>query len=900
MKKLLAILFLFVSSITFAQHQFTTYVTASGTDTYSATISVPTITSYTTKRIHIRFSNPNAGASTLNITPSGGSALGAIAIRAWDGDSWEPLVGGEIDSGQDYIVVYNGTYFELYPSIGGGEVGSGEFIYSIQTISGTTHTINAAAIGDLNKWFIYTNASGCTVTMDEDVDEGRSVVAQRGPTAGTVTFQDDGTSTLTTASGDYDLEAVNRIASWTMQASNNWHGVGELGPAASGGTQDLQSVLDEGSSATVSTAITAVSTVDGDDNIFGVNDGTEAGRLVTGKQSGEGVAQIESTVSSLGSSVVSTRVSASSHYAEIIALNSSANGSSVTVDALADEVVIKTDNTTRITIDSDGSWDQAGTTPGTAGQGWISNGASSPPTWQDISVTDGDKGDITITGGVWDIDAGSIGATELATISSSALAGKISDETGTAGSIVLSGSPALTGSPTAPTQSPGTDNTTIATTAFVTAAVAAGGGGGGITNGAASNELMKSDGTNAVSSGIFSTASGEITTGTWSGSDIGFSRIAQGTALSVLGVAGNSTSDNASIAAGTDNQVMRRSGTSIGFGAVNIASSDAVTGILPIANGGTGSSTAPWIALTGTSTITTPKLVGNMLITENSGDAITANTVLHINAGTGDTGLRVANASNQAVVRVDETSLRLGTGSSTRFAPAAFGSAGVTGTGMLIEGANFDYQIPGVTQSSNIYYRIRTVNTNFPAQNGISSTFSEFNSGIVNTTQTGWTWKHKREAYTINSSGGSGTVIGLELASTETATTGITHYQFLAPSTTGLNGFGTPNPTARLHVVGSTKLEGSVTLPVAGNGISIKEGTNATMGTATLSAGTVTVNTTAVTANSRIFLTVNGGTLTNVGSTYISARSAGTSFTITSTNVLDASNVAWIIIEPAP
>jgi hypothetical protein len=37
-----------------------------------------------------------------------------------------------------------------------------------------------------------------------------------------------------------------------------------------------------------------------------------------------------------------------------------------------------------------------------------------------------------------------------------------------------------------------------------------------------------------------------------------------------------------------------------------------------------------------------------------------------------------------------------------------------------------------------------------------------------------------------------------------------------------------------------------------------------------------------------------------VGSTYISARSAGTSFTISSTNVLDAADVAWIIIEPAP
>lgn len=79
----------------------------------------------------------------------------------------------------------------------------------------------------------------------------------------------------------------------------------------------------------------------------------------------------------------------------------------------------------------------------------------------------------------------------------------------------------------------------------------------------------------------------------------------------------------------------------------------------------------------------------------------------------------------------------------------------------------------------------------------------------------------------------------------------------------------------------------------------VKEGSNASMGIATLVAGTVTVNTTKVTANSRIFLTVEGGTLTNVGFVYVSARSSGTSFDITSSNILDASDVAWLIVEPS-
>jgi hypothetical protein len=83
-----------------------------------------------------------------------------------------------------------------------------------------------------------------------------------------------------------------------------------------------------------------------------------------------------------------------------------------------------------------------------------------------------------------------------------------------------------------------------------------------------------------------------------------------------------------------------------------------------------------------------------------------------------------------------------------------------------------------------------------------------------------------------------------------------------------------------------------------GSGLSIKEGTNATMGTATLVSGTVVVPTTKVTASSRIFLTGqnNSGT---VGELMVSARSAGTSFTILSSSNTDTRAVAWVIVEPA-
>lgn len=155
---------------------------------------------------------------------------------------------------------------------------------------------------------------------------------------------------------------------------------------------------------------------------------------------------------------------------------------------------------------------------------------------------------------------------------------------------------------------------------------------------------------------------------------------------------------------------------------------------------------------------------------------------------------------------------------------------------------------------------------------------------------------------TFNNTGTySGTIIDLDINNTETSMTGTTHYGILERSTTALNGFGTATPTERMHVVGNGLFTGNLTMSTAGSGVLIKEGSNATSGVATLSAGTVTVNTTKVTANSRIQLTAQSlGTITVPASLAVSARSAGTSFTILSSDVTDTSVVAWVIIEPAP
>jgi hypothetical protein len=96
---------------------------------------------------------------------------------------------------------------------------------------------------------------------------------------------------------------------------------------------------------------------------------------------------------------------------------------------------------------------------------------------------------------------------------------------------------------------------------------------------------------------------------------------------------------------------------------------------------------------------------------------------------------------------------------------------------------------------------------------------------------------------------------------------------------------------------GGFQVQGIIDAMTVGSGLQVAEGSNAKQGTAVLVAGTVTVANTAVTANSRILLTSNldGGA---PGFVRVSARVAGTSFTITSSSGTDTSTIAYEIFEP--
>lgn len=110
-----------------------------------------------------------------------------------------------------------------------------------------------------------------------------------------------------------------------------------------------------------------------------------------------------------------------------------------------------------------------------------------------------------------------------------------------------------------------------------------------------------------------------------------------------------------------------------------------------------------------------------------------------------------------------------------------------------------------------------------------------------------------------------------------------------------------------VHKAGVETITGAKTFTSAnlvigtvGYGLQVKEGSNAKQGVATLVGGTVTVANTSVTAISRILLTVQSlGTVTAPKAIGVTARTAGTNFTITSADNTDTSVVAYEIFEPA-
>jgi len=94
-------------------------------------------------------------------------------------------------------------------------------------------------------------------------------------------------------------------------------------------------------------------------------------------------------------------------------------------------------------------------------------------------------------------------------------------------------------------------------------------------------------------------------------------------------------------------------------------------------------------------------------------------------------------------------------------------------------------------------------------------------------------------------------------------------------------------------------LNGQLYFQTAGQGLHIIEGSNARMGTSTLSSGTVTIANTSIETNTRIFCFPKE-TGTYNGRLRVTARVAGTSFTVASSDAGDSVAFDWLLVGVAP
>jgi hypothetical protein len=98
--------------------------------------------------------------------------------------------------------------------------------------AGTTYSIVDADDGYI---IYFTNAAGCTVTLNNTVSTNIEVTTVRATGAGTVAHVAGGTSVRFAIDNEYDIETEKGASTWVKKNGTDWYGWGSLGPAASGG-----------------------------------------------------------------------------------------------------------------------------------------------------------------------------------------------------------------------------------------------------------------------------------------------------------------------------------------------------------------------------------------------------------------------------------------------------------------------------------------------------------------------------------------------------------------------------------------------------------------------------------------------------------------------------------------
>lgn len=487
------------------------------------------------------------------------------------------------------------------------------------------------------------------------------------------------------------------------------------------------------------------------------------------------------------------------------------------------------------------------------------------------------------------------------------------------------------------------------------------------------------------------------------------SKLRTSAALSVIGRSANSIGNVADIAAGADYNILRRSGTSIGFGVIDLSQSGAVgSSVLPFANGGTGLATLgtalqylrvnagatalEYATIIGGSTGAVDNTIlradgtgGSTLQSSPVTISDTGNTIFGISGvttGTSrsisvdgidpDIALLISSKNDGAMIITGHGGMLLDSNqglSINHGSSQSFNISGGTGGGELRilepSGSGTNYNaFKTAAQAADITYTLPTV---APAVNGyvLSSTTAGVMSWIALGSGTGDvvgpasaadnalarfdTTTGKLIQNTPASIDDTGNLIlgnsstagsrSISVASSDanealSITSKGTGNIFIVQGFSTVLSFGFQGSDSQITFAGSANsriygafdlqlhggsagsgsgdnggdvvllggvpdgvgLPGNIVLNPLGGHIKIQSGADESIGRATLVGGTVTVNNTKVTSTCNIYLTsqVDGGTPDSVR---VSARSVGTSFTITSTNGADTSEIGWLIVE---
>jgi hypothetical protein len=228
---------------------------------------------------------------------------------------------------------------------------------------------------------------------------------------------------------------------------------------------------------------------------------------------------------------------------------------------------------------------QSGTV-GTAGQVLVSNGVGALPTFQTVVlVTDGNKGDITIsgTGTVYTINNGVVSNAKFRDSAGISVVARSADSVGSVADLTATTINTFVKC----IETLGVKSLVFANvnlTSDVSGILPVANGGTNIST-YTQGDLLYASAAGVISKLAKSATATRYLSNTgasndpaWTqvnlangvSGDLPLANLAQGSALSVLGVAGNATADNASIAASASGNVLRRSGTTLGFGAVDL------------------------------------------------------------------------------------------------------------------------------------------------------------------------------------------------------------------------------------------------------------------------------------------------------------------------------------------